>query len=147
MSLAGEKENFAKGIAAVDRGDTAAGMTCLEGLFKTGHDPVLASYYAVCLAQERGEVATALTLCDEALEDDPGNSLHYLNRGRVLVAAGRKPEAIKAFRNGLLYGKSALILKELDLLGRRSPPVIQSLDRGHPLNVWLGRLLAKLRLR
>jgi len=147
MSLVEEKEKFKKGMEAVDRGDTQFGLTCLERLFEAGHDPVLASYYAVCLAKERGELQKALLLCEEAMEDDPGNALHYLNRGRVLVAAERKREAIKAFRNGLLYGKNGLIKKELDMLGWRRPPVISGLGRENPVNKWLGRILVMLRLR
>ena len=145
MSLVEEKEKFKKGMEAVDRGDTKLGLACLESLFEAGHDPVLASYYSVCLAKERGELQKALLLCEEAMEDDPGNSLHYLNLGRVLVAAERKREAIKAFRNGLLHGKNGLIRKELDMLGWRRPPVISGLGREHPANKWLGRIFVKLR--
>jgi tetratricopeptide (TPR) repeat protein len=147
MSLVEEKEKFKKGMEAVDRGDTQFGLACLESLFEAGHDPVLSSYYAVCLAKERGEQQKALLLCREAMEDDPGNSLHYLNLGRVLVAAERKREAIKAFRNGLLYGKNELISKELGMLGWRDLPVIAWLDRENPVNKWLGRILFTLRLR
>jgi hypothetical protein len=64
-----------------------------------------------------------LELCEEAIEDDPGVSLHYLNLGRVLVASGMKREAIKAFRNGLLYGKNPQIYRItgrlLNMLGLR----------------------------
>lgn len=147
MSLVEEKEQFKKGMEAVDRGDTKVGLACLESMYEAGHDPVLASYYAVCLAKERGELQKALLLCGEAMEDDPGNSLHYLNLGRVLVAAERKREAIKAFRDGLLYGKNGLIRKELDMLGWRKPPVISGLGREHPVNKCLGKILVMLRLR
>jgi tetratricopeptide (TPR) repeat protein len=147
MTIVEEKENFKKGMEAVDRGDTKVGLACLEGLFAAGHDPLLASYYAVCLAKERGELQKALLLCGEAMEDDRGNSLHYLNLGRVLVAAERKREAIKAFRDGLLYGKNKLIRKELDMLGWRKPPVISGLGREHPVNKYLGKILVMLRLR
>ena len=147
MTIVEEKETFKKGMEAVDRGDTKVGLTCLESLYAAGHDPVLSSYYAVCLAKERGELQKALLLCREAMEDDPGNALHYLNLGRVLVAAQRKREAIKAFRDGLLYGKNGLIRKELDMLGWRRPPVISSLGREHPVNKCLGRILIMLRFR
>ena len=138
MSLVEEKKTLEKGMAAVDRGDTKFGLACLESLFEAGHEPVLASYFAVCLAKERGELQRALVLCREAMEDDPGNSLHYLNLGRVLVTAERKREAIKVFRDGLLYGKNGLIGKELDMLGWRRPPVISRLRREHPVNRLLG---------
>lgn len=147
MVIVEERGTFEKGMDAVDRGDTKVGLACLEDLFAAGHDPVLASYYAVCLAKERGELRKALLLCEEAIEDDPGNALHYLNLGRVLVASERKREAIKAFRNGLLHGKNGLISKELDKLGWRKPPVISCLGREHPVNKYLGRILVMLRFR
>jgi predicted Zn-dependent protease len=142
-----ELEMFTKGIEAVDKGDTSTGLRCLEGLFETRLDPFVTSYYAVCLAKERGEVEKALFLCREASEEDPGNPVHYLNRGRVLLAGGRKREAIKVFRDGLLYGKNQLIKRELDMLGWRKPPVISWLGREHPLNRSLGRIFHQLGLR
>ena len=147
MQSTEELEMFEKGIAAVDNGDTAQGLFCLESLFEKRPDPTVVSYYAVCLAKERGEVQRAFELCDAAMEDDPGNSVHYLNLGRVYVAGGMKREAIKAFRDGLLYGKSPLIARELEKLGWRDVPVIPSLGREHPVNKLLGRILYKLGLR
>jgi hypothetical protein len=53
----------------------------------------------------------------------------------------------KSFRDGLLYGKSPLIIRELEKLGWRDLPVIPSLGREHPLNRILGQLLKRLRLK
>ena len=147
MLTAEDQELYTKGIAAVDNGDTAAGLVSLEKLFDAGPDPVISSYYAVCLARERGETERATGLCDTAMEEDPGNPLHYLNLGRVLLAAGMKREAIKAFRNGLLYGRNSLIARELERLGWRDLPVFPSLGREHFLNRTVGKLLSTLGLR
>lgn len=142
-----ELEMFTKGIEAVDRGDTSSGLVHLASLFEARPDPFVMSYYAVCLAKERREVERGIALCREAMEEDPGNPVHYLNLGRVLVAGGQKREAIKAFRDGLLYGRNQLIKKELDMLGWRKPPVIPWLGREHSLNRSLGRLFHQLGLR
>lgn len=142
-----EQELFDKGIEAVDNGDASYGLVYLQKLFDAGPDAITASYYAVCLAKERGEVSRAFELCDEALEYDPGNPVHYLNLGRVYLAAGMKREAIKTFRDGLLYGKSPLISRELERLGWRDLPVIPSLGREHLVNRMLGRILYQLGLR
>ena len=147
MLSAEEQEKYDKGIEAVDNGDTAYGLVYLEGLFETRPDPILTSYYAVCLAKERRETEQALELCDEAMADDPGNSLHYLNLGRVYVAAGMKRKAIKAFRDGLLYGKNPLISRELERIGWRDLPLFPSLGREHPLNRVLGKILYRLGLK
>jgi predicted Zn-dependent protease len=147
MLTAEDQELYTKGIAAVDNGDTATGLVSLERLFETSPDPIISSYYAVCLARERGDTERAAGLCDTAMEEDPGNPLHYLNRGRVLLAAGMKREAIKVFRNGLLYGRNTLIARELEQLGWRGLPVFPSLGREHFLNRAVGRLLRTLGLR
>ena len=147
MLSAEAQELFDKGIEAVDTGDTSYGLAYLQELFEARPDPIIASYYAVCLAKERGEIERAFELCDAALEDDPGNTVHYLNLGRVFVAAGMKREAIKTFRDGLLYGKSSLISRELEKLGWRDLPVLPSLGREHLVNRILGKILYKLGLR
>jgi predicted Zn-dependent protease len=142
-----QQELYARGIEAVDNGDTRSGLFCLEGLFTVASDPIVASYYAVCVAKERRELERAMDLCDQAIEDDPGNNVHYLNLGRVYLAGGMKREAIKVFRDGLLYGMNPLISRELERLGWRDLPVIPSFGREHPLNRILGKVLFKLGLR
>lgn len=147
MLSAEELERFKKGVEAIDEGDTPNGLFCLEELFEKKPDPLITSYYAVCLAKERGEVTRAFELCDGAMEDDPGNNAHHLNLGRVCLAAGMKREAIKAFRDGLLYGRNHLISREMERLGRRNLPVFPALGREHSLNRILGKMLYKLSLR
>jgi tetratricopeptide (TPR) repeat protein len=141
------QELYARGSEAVENGDTRRGLECLEKAYLAAPDPLIASYYAVCLAKQRRQTDRALELCAEAMEDDPGNSLHYLNLGRVFLASGMKREAIKAFRDGLLYGREPRISRELEKLGWRDLPVIPSLGREHPLNRVLGKILYKLGLR
>jgi predicted Zn-dependent protease len=147
MLTAEEQEIYTKGIKAVDNGDTATGLACFERLFEAYPDPIISSYYAVCLAKERGETERAMELCEAAMEDDPGVSLHHLNLGRVFLASGMKREAIKAFRNGLLYGRNPAISRELAQLGWRDLPVFPSLGREHLLNRVVGKLLNMFGLR
>ncbi len=142
------REVVSRGVAAVDSGDTVNGLQILEQMLEHFSDnPVLCSYYAVCIAQQRQQFDEAFQLCGEALEMEPLRNVHHLNLGRVYLASGAKKEAIRAFRNGLLYGRSDLIQSELNALGWRKPPVIQALPRENPLNVFLGRLVARLGLR
>jgi len=139
---------FARGVAAVDSGDTVNGLLFLE---KTGEvfreNPLFCSYLAVCIARERQDFDSAIRLCLDSIAVEPRKPLHYLNLGRVYLAAEERKEAIRAFRNGLLYGQNELIQAELNQLGWRKPPVISMLDRTHPLNVFLGKLGARLHLR
>jgi predicted Zn-dependent protease len=142
------KELFARGVAAVDTGDTVNGLLMLE---KTGDvfedNPVYCSYLAVCIARERQEYERAVSLCMDAIDIEPKKTLHHLNLGRVYLAAGDKKEAIRAFRNGLFHGRNELITLELNALGWRKPPVVPALDRKHPVNVFLGKLTTRLHLR
>jgi len=147
MLTTAEQELYTKGIMAVDNGDTQTGIVCFEKLFESNPDPIISSYYAVCLAKERGETIRALELCEAAMEDDPGVSLHHLNLGRVFLAVGMKREAIKAFRNGLLYGRNSLIARELERIGWRDLPVFPTLGREHTLNRITGKLLSMFGLR
>ena len=142
------KELFSLGMAAVDNGDTLNGLLFLEKIGEVFRgNPLFCSYLAVCLARERQMFLTAVNLCLNSMAVEPRETVHYLNLGRIYLAAGDRKEAIRAFRNGLLYGNNDLIQSELNQLGWRKPPVIPALDRKHPINVFLGKLGARLHLR
>jgi hypothetical protein len=68
----------------------------------------------------------------------------YLNLGRAYLAAGKKKDAIDAFRKGLQYdnGNSDL-RKELRGLGMRKKPPVPFLDRSNPINKYIGMILQK----
>jgi tetratricopeptide (TPR) repeat protein len=89
----------------------------------------------------RGEFEQAIELCREAIDEEPGKSVNYLYLGRVYVAAGRKKEAIRIFRDGLLFEANARIDEELARLGWRDLPPFQSLGREHILNRMMGRIM------
>ena len=145
---AGEVEDlFSKGITAVENGDTVFGLACLEKLFVYGESPLLFSYFAVCLARERGEYDRAFTLISGAQREEPAASVHYLNLGRVHLACGEKREAIRAFRDGLLFGHEPRIHQELKRIGWRSPRVFSRLPREHFLNRYLGFIGSRLGFR
>jgi tetratricopeptide (TPR) repeat protein len=138
------EELFAIGAEAVNAGDTVFGLVCFSKLMETTRTPTILSYYAACLAKERGEPQEARSLCEQAIEEEPWNSTLYLNLGRVYLTVGDKYAAIKAFRNGLLHEKNQLIAEELNRIGWRDLPVFTELPREHPLNRYLGKLLKKL---
>lgn len=135
-----------RGMEAVDNGNLALGLDLLGRLPAENRSPVVRSYLACCLAGENGMFEEAKGLCTEAMEVEPVNSLHYLNLGRVYLLEGDKKEAIRLFRDGLLYGNNRLLRKELDKLGSRCPPVFPSLGRENPLNRVFGMMRKKLRL-
>jgi len=141
------EEFVSKGLAALDNGHTHLALVCFERAFEIDRRPLVCSFLGFCIATARGEVAKGIALCREAVEKEGTNSRHYCNLGRVLLLAGQKDEAIQVFRQGLRFGRDEEIIRELNALGTRKPPVFPSLGRNHFLNKWLGIVLDRLGFR
>ena len=135
------------GIAAVRAGNTSQALKLLEEAAELDESPELVSHLAYCLAKEKQDVTSALSLAKSALREEPWNSTHYLNLGRIYLLAGRRKDAIQIFRDGLLHEHNPRIKEELARLGSRKYPVIASLPREHPFNRMLGKIFARLKLR
>jgi Flp pilus assembly protein TadD len=133
--------------AEAERGNTLDALFHLESAARFGSTPRLASYLGYCLARERGQFKEATDLCLEALRLEPAQAVHYLNLGRVHLAAGQKAAAIRTLRKGLKFGRSRSIIQELKKLGIRKAPVVASLPRDHPVNKHLGLLFKRLGVR
>ena len=130
-------------IAAAEEGNTLLALMHLERLPVDSRPPQAWSYLGYCLARERRQFRQGQGFCQQALQQEAANSLHYLNLGRIYLLAGQKTRAITAFRRGLKFGRDQRIMAELKTLGLRQSPVFGSLGRSHPLN----RLAGKLRHR
>jgi tetratricopeptide (TPR) repeat protein len=130
-----------KGLEALAQGDTLSALSCFEKAISIEKSPVVYSSYAFCITKERGQVSKAISLCEEAIQKEPGNSLHYLNLGRIYLIDNKKEEAIKTFRAGLNYESNPLIVDELNKLGPRQPPIIPFLKRSNSINKYLGIML------
>jgi tetratricopeptide (TPR) repeat protein len=136
-----------KGLAELERNNTMLALIHFEDAAKLDNSPLVRSHLAFCLAREHRQMQKAAALCTEALQEEPGNPVHYLNLGRIYLLAGQKNRAIQTWRRGLKFGRNPQIAAELRNLGRRKPPVLKSLGREHPLNKQLGLLLQKIGLR
>ncbi|MBI1920582.1 MAG: tetratricopeptide repeat protein [Geobacter sp.] len=126
---------------ALHRDDAEDALPHLEKALELRDEPSWYSYVGYCIAKGRGEFKMAVDLCRMSIETEPENPVHYLNLGKVHLAAGNKKKAHEAFREGLEKGGDEEVLHMLVGLGMRNPPVIKSLPRSHPLNRLLGRLL------
>ena len=133
------------GILAAEKGDTLIALMELEKI--ENHTSLTRSYYAFTIARERGEFQKALSLCRESMKDEPNETTHFLNLGRIFLAAGHKEKAIETFRKGLRLGRNPRITHHLEKLGIRKPGVFPSLDRDNPLNKYMGKILARIGLR
>jgi tetratricopeptide (TPR) repeat protein len=138
---------FTSGLKALARGDTLTALGLFEKAVQKEDKPTYCCYLALCIARERGQFQHAVTLCEKAKAREPQNPLHYLNLGKVYLYAGKKDDAIRAFREGLSRGKDQAIIDELNKLGTRKPPLIPFLRRSNPVNRFLGIILKRLGLR
>jgi tetratricopeptide (TPR) repeat protein len=138
---------FSRGLNALNNKDHLSALVFFEKAFLHENNPTYCSYFAFCLAKERGQYKKAIALCKEAMEMEPDNPVHYLNLGKIHGLLGDKTEALQIFRQGLGHQANPQISAELDKLGARKPPVITFWKRENPLNKYLGFILKKLGLR
>jgi Flp pilus assembly protein TadD len=135
------------GIAALSAGNTSLALRHLEEAAELDESPELLSHLAYCLAKEKSDFTRATSLGRSALRDEPWNSIHYLNLGRIYLFSDRRKDAIRIFRDGLLHENNPRIKEELARLGTRKYPVIASLPREHFFNQFLGKVFTRLKLR
>jgi len=136
-----------KGVEAISQGKMTSALSHFEKALSIENGPVISSYFAFCIARERGQISKAISLCSEAIRKDTQNPIHYLNLGRIYLLAGIKLDAVKILREGLKYEENQQIITELNRLGARKPPIFPFLKRSNPLNKYPGILLGKLGLR
>jgi len=141
------KRLFDKGMDALSQGSILNALSCFENALSAEDDPLVSSFYAFCIAKERGEFQKAISICNASISRDPGNSLHYLNLGKIHLLKRDNKEAISVFRQGMSFEENRQIADELNRLGTRKPPVIPFLKRSNIVNKYLGLLLSRLKLR
>lgn len=141
------EELLHKGIEAAEKGYIHSAQVFLGQVAEHRKTPEVRSYLAYCLAKGQGRMHSAAKMCRESIKREPGNSLHYLILGRILLMAGEKSKAIAAFRQGLRASPNPGIIDELKKLGLRKPAVLKSLKRNHPVNRALGRAFSIFGLR
>ena len=141
------KKLFEKGIKTLTEGNILSALSYFEKASKIEDNPLISSYLAFCTAKERGQVQKAISLCNDAIKDDPENSFHYLNLGKIYLLEKEKEEAVNIFRQGLQYEKNQQIADELNKIGTRKPLIIPFLKRSNVINKYLGIILSRLKLR
>lgn len=127
--------------------ETQAALSLLERALKHNDNPVWHSSLGYCIAKERGQVKKGCDLCNDSLELDPDNPLHYLNLAKIHIMAGHKSEALDVLREGIHKGGSLEIIALLSEIGPRKRPVFPFLARENPVNKWLGLFLHRIGLR
>jgi tetratricopeptide (TPR) repeat protein len=120
-----------------------------DGLEKFPADPLLLSFNGFLTAQVEKKYNNGIKICMAAISSPDSQSIYtgalYLNLGKAYTAAGRKAEAVEAFKKGIeAEPENRDIQWEIKKLGTRKKPVIPFLNRSNPVNKYLGRLRSKL---
>jgi hypothetical protein len=135
------------GMTAIEQGNTVMALLFFQDAALQAKTPTVVSCLGYCLASEHGQLQKGIALCQEALQKEPGNALHYLNLGRIYLLAKQKPLALQAFRRGVKCPGNQKIVDELKRLGVRKEPVFAALPRQSVLNRYFGILFHRLGLR
>ena len=99
------------------------------------------SYYGLSMAVAHRPSEHAIRMCEKAATRDSFDPALQSNLGKVYLLAGKTTQALAAFERGLRLDPTHQALKsQLAKVDRRASPPIPRLDRGHPANIWLGRL-------
>ena len=147
MSKMEAEEFFTLGMESLKSGDTSAALDYLEKAVSLERSPLYCSNLAIILAKEKRDFKRAVSLCNEAIRNEPKNSLHFLNLGRIHLLGNQKKDAIRIFNMGLRYGEDRDIMAELKRFDRRRSPTIPFLERGNLVNRFLGKLTFRLGFR
>lgn len=100
------------------------------------------SYLGFGLAAFESRYNDGVALCERGIEMEFYNPENHYNLARTYLLLGAKRKAIARIRAGLRIDREYRPLRQLAKeLGIRRQPLIPFLDRGNPLNRWLGRLL------
>ncbi|MGD1074662.1 MAG: tetratricopeptide repeat protein [Thermodesulfovibrionales bacterium] len=138
---------FHKGLDALTEGSTLVALAAFEKAAQIEDNPLYTTYLAFCIARERGQFQTAVTMCETAIAREPHQSAHYFNLGKIYLLARKKEDAIRIFREGLRREENRQISDELNKLGTRKRPIIPFLKRNNPVNKCLGIVLGRLGIR
>jgi predicted Zn-dependent protease len=137
---------FKKGLTALRSGYPNSAVAHLrKALENDSGNPFCLSYYGLALARAEHNWAMAEASCLAALQMKRNQPYLYLNLAEVYRRAGEMQDALSTLYNGLQFTKwDTVLVRALEELGVRRPPVLSFLDRKNFLNRHLGRLRHRL---
>ncbi|KAB0663621.1 tetratricopeptide repeat protein [Oryzomonas japonica] len=147
MTDSDARKEFDNGLILFKAGSILRALGHFERSMDAQPTSLCASYYAYCMAKERGHVTKGVALCREALAQEPGNPVHYLNLARIHLLGPNKEDALKVLREGIQHAPDPELAALLAMVGVRKPPVMSFLHRDNPINKFLGILLKRLGMR
>ena len=146
---AGEEASAAVdlGLRLFRSGDLVGAHATFERAHRRApREPRAMSWYGVTLVLVERNSNLGVLYCDQAVRLAGPEPDLALNQARVALALGQLERAVRAIGRGLdrTPGDPGLEAAQ-SALGWRRRPVLPFLPRGNPLNVWLGKLRARLR--
>lgn len=136
-----------RGIQEAKCGNTSVGLELFQNAASILKTPEAKAWFGYCLVVEENYVQTGIALCQEALIKNPKLSDGYLALGKIYLHKGNRKQAIEILQQGLKEAQDHEILMFLESIGARKKPPFPFLSRNHGINIFLGRLLARLGLR
>jgi len=113
-----------------------------------GTDPRYMSYYGFTLSRANNRNKEGLLLCEKAAEKEFYRAELFYNLSQVYLAVGNRKKAYETLRKGLTIDKGNKdLVRELEKMGIRKPPVFPFLDRSNTINKLAGKMLYRLRIR
>jgi tetratricopeptide (TPR) repeat protein len=133
---------FKNGLAALRNGYCLSAVSHLQKAYEHERgNPFYASYYGLALARAGDDWSKAEGLCQAALRMKRDQPDLYMNMAEVYRRAGYLEDALLTLYKGLHFTRwDSRLVRALEELGVRRPPVLSFLDRKHFLNRQLGRL-------
>lgn len=106
---------------------------------------LVTSWYGFLVGTVGGRPGDGLDICREALRTSMWEPRIYEHVARLEMMAGSRRRALEAIEQGLSLAEHDRELRDLRAsLGRRRRPPLRFLDRSHPINVALGRVLHRI---
>jgi tetratricopeptide (TPR) repeat protein len=154
MAILAAENCFRKGLVALADGRPAEAAAMFEAAMLIERERSVTrpqmrylSYYGLSLAQSKRANRQAIQACETAARMDFFSPDLLLNLGKVYLLAGKTSKALETFERGLRIAPHYKPLHaELQKVDRRAAPPIPGLRRSHPLNRWLGKLRAQLKV-
>ena len=152
MSLIHPEEHFRRGLHALSAGKhSRAASLFFKAMEQERHEPTngnggrYLSYYGFSLSLAHRPKREFVSMCEEAVEQQPDNPELLGNLAKVYLLAGLRTRALETLMRGLENQPNDKRLKALlAKFDRRRRPVIPGLTRDHPLNRAAGRVRHRL---
>lgn len=135
----------------LDKGNLKAALeVAKEALQLFPEDPFFLSFSGYLVAAVEKKKKEGCDICEDSIKvmsRTPSADreffypILYLNLGKAYLTCNKKKAALDVFREGLKHDpKHKELLSHIAKLGSRKNPVIPFLDRGNPINKYLGKL-------